>query len=374
MTVLAGAALVTWRRHRGRRFARTETQRFELEVLGEDLRAPVLALAAGDGTARVFVVEQPGYVVILEGGRRREPVFLDLAARVSYGGEMGLLGLAFHPAYAANGRLFVDYTAEVDGKVLTRVSELRVRPDDPQRADPSSERVLLEVEQPYRNHNGGHVAFGPDGYLYIGLGDGGAAFDPQGNGQNPQTLLGTIARIDIDAEGAPYGIPADNPFAQGVGGRPEVYAWGLRNPWRFCFDADGALFVGDVGQNRYEEIHRVAKGDNCGWKRMEGLHGLEQDEVDATGLALPIHEYGRKDGASVTGGFVYVGQALPELRGAYVFGDYYPGNIWALRQVDGAWQRTALGVHDFTLSSFGLDAAGELLLVDHQGGRVLRFR
>ena len=377
LTALAAAAVVVWRQQRrGRTFTQATTARFGLEVLTDEVSAPVLALAPPDGSDRVFVVEQPGYVVIVEQGALREEPVLDLSEPVAYGGEQGLLGLAFHPDYATNGRLFVNYTTQVDGQLLTRVSEFRVAPDSPHQADRGSERVLLEVEQPYGNHNGGHVAFGPDGFLYIGFGDGGAAFDPQGHGQNPQTLLGTIARIDVDGgspDGLPYGIPPDNPFAQGTGGRPELYTWGMRNPWRFDFDADGELFVADVGQNRYEEVHLVGNGANCGWKLMEGLHPLEEGaEVDAAGLDLPIHEYDRSDGASITGGYVYRGQALPDLRGAFVFADYYPGNVWALRQVDGAWERVVLGPHDFMLSSFGLDPQGELLLVDHQAGRVLR--
>jgi len=346
------------------------------EVVGRGLRSPVHLTHAGDGSGRLFVVEQLGRIRIVREGALVEAPFLTLRDRVVSGGEMGLLSVAFHPDYAENGRLFVNYTRD-DGRLETVVAEYRVSADDPDRADRASERVLLRIPQPYRNHNGGQLAFGPDGLLYVGMGDGGAANDPHGHGQDVTTLLGALLRVDVDAGGdAPYGIPPDNPFADGGEGRPELFAWGLRNPWRFSFDpATGRLFAADVGQNRYEEVHLVERGDDCGWDTMEGRHCFEPRRgCDRQGLDVPIAEYGHGEGQSITGGFVYRGPRVPALEGTYVFADYYPGPFWRLVEDDGGgWTREAIGRHEFLLSSFGRDEAGEVYVLDHGAGRVLRI-
>jgi glucose/arabinose dehydrogenase len=341
------------------------------------LRFPVDLQSARDGTGRLFVVEQDGRIRVLQGGQLAPTPFLDISARVASGGELGLLGLAFHPRYRENGRLFLNYTRSPRRrKHETAIVELRVS-EDPQRAG-DEERLLLAFEQPWANHNGGQVAFGPDGLLYIGTGDGGAANDPLGSGQDTRSLLGKLLRIDVDGEedGRPYRIPADNPFAK-AGGRAEIFAFGLRNPWRFSWDRERPerLFVGDVGQNKWEEVHLVAKGDNCGWNVMEGAHCFQPSKgCDQRGLRLPICEYSHEEGKSVTGGFVYRGQAIPDLRGVYVFCDYYPGPIWGLRErEDGTWERLVLGQHEALISAFGEDDQGELYLLDHQGGAVLRL-
>ncbi len=357
--------------------------RAALELVAKGLVSPVHATHAGDGSGRVFVVEQAGTIRIVgkDGALRPRP-FADLRARVRSGGEMGLLSVAFHPRYRENGLLYVDYTRGGRRKLETVVAELRVDPDDPDRCL-EGERVLLTVDQPYPNHNGGQLAFGPDGLLYVGLGDGGAAGDPHDHGANPATLLGALLRLDVDRRSdgpqgpREYAIPPDNPFAQGGRGAPEVWAWGLRNPWRFSFDRGRPerLFAGDVGQNAWEEVHLVRRGDDCGWRLYEGTHKFDAKRPhDRDALAWPIHEYPRRDGQSITGGFVYRGARLPDLAGAYVFADYYPGPIWALReQDDGTWRREELLRRRFLLSSFGEDEAGELLVLAHDEGELHRL-
>lgn len=342
------------------------------------LRVPVDLQTPRDGSGRLFVVEQEGRIRVLgaDGALRPAP-FLDITAKVAYGGELGLLGLAFHPKYKETGRLFLNYTRSPRRRRWeTAITELRVS-QDPERAAPE-EKELLSFAQPYQNHNGGQVAFGPDGLLYIGTGDGGAANDPLGSGQDTKSLLGKLLRIDVEgeADGRPYRIPPDNPFAK-AGGRPEVYAFGLRNPWRFSWDRarPELLFVGDVGQDLWEEVHLVSRGDNCGWNIMEGTHCFKPRRgCDQTGLRQPICDYSHEEGKSVTGGFVYRGKRLPELVGTYVFCDYYPGPIWGLKErEDGTWERLVLGKHEFLVSSFGEDEQGELWLCDHQGGALWRL-
>lgn len=342
---------------------------FELPV---DLQHP------GDGTNRLFVLEQWGFIRVFENDRdaAEAPVFLNLTDRVYAGGELGLLGLAFHPDFAENGYFFVDYTA--NDPLRTVVARYQVDPNDPNRADPNSAVVILEVEQPYQNHNGGQIRFGPDGYLYIALGDGGSGGDPHGHGQNPRTLLGSILRIDVDqpSEGRAYGIPPDNPFAGNTEGyREEIFAYGLRNPWRFSFDAaTGQLWVADVGQNAYEEINVVTSGGNYGWNVMEGLHCFAPSSGCAQeGLVMPVWEYGRSEGQSITGGFVYRGPGVPELQGKYVYGDYVSGRIWAL-----TFEGTTVVSNEQVASlraiaSFGVDADGELYLAERNDGRIYRF-
>ena len=290
---------------------------------------------------------------------------------------MGLLGVAFHPAFAQNQRFYVNYVRLLGtGQIQSVIAEYLVSAADANRADPASERILLTVNQPFTNHKGGQLAFGPDGFLYIGLGDGGSGGDPQGNGQNLQTYLGKMLRIDVDhTSGAlPYAIPADNPFVAG-GGLPEIWAYGLRNPFRFSFDtATGLLFVGDDGQNAYEEIDILQKGGNYGWNVMEGLHCYSPATgCNMTGLALPIAEYSHSEGVAVIGGYVYHGTAIPALAGSYVFGDYAAGKIWRLTQdSSGAWQRVLLLSGGPTISSFGRDSAGELYVVDYGAGAILK--
>jgi len=341
-----------------------------LQPVASGLRDP-LYLTAPIGDARLFVVEQPGRIRVIRGGRMLPRPFLDLTALVEYGGERGLLSMAFHPRYRDNGRFFVNYT---DRSGNTRVEGFRVGPD-PDVADPSTRQLILEVDQPYANHNGGHILFGPDGKLYVGMGDGGSAGDPHGNGQNRATLLGDLLRLDVD-HGEPYSIPSDNPFARTPGMRGEIWAWGLRNPWRFCFDA-GLLYIADVGQNHWEEIDIVGSrrgGLNFGWNRMEGAHCFRSPTCDRTGLVLPALEYGHGEGCSVTGGFVYRGRALPSLVGHYFYADYCSGWVRSFRWEQGVvrehreWSLPSHG----PITSFGLDAAGELYLVCGDG-RVWRF-
>lgn len=342
---------------------------------------PVDVQHAGDGSGRLFVVEREGTIRVVAGdGANEAPLFLDLRDRVEHGGgEEGLLGLAFHPDYASNGYLFVYYTRY--GPRRSVVVRFEVDPDDPNRADPESEAVILEVEQPYSNHNGGQLRFGPDAYLYIALGDGGSAGDPDENGQDLSTLLGSLLRIDVDGrEGdRAYAIPPDNPFVGAqcgpAGCREEIYAYGLRNPWRFSFDrATGALWAADVGQNRYEEIDLIEPGGNYGWDEREGLHCFEPATgCRSDGLVAPVWEYAHSQGRSVTGGFVYRGAAIPALAGRYVYGDFTSGRIWALEVQDGvAVENTELFDTNLNITTFGEDEAGELVVADG-GGRLYRL-
>jgi glucose/arabinose dehydrogenase len=340
------------------------------------LSSPIGLESLPDG--RLFVIEQPGLIRIIRNGAVVTTPFLDISARLESGGEKGLLGLAFHPSYAQNRRFFAHYTRRVSGQLQTVISEFFASAANPDAADSTSERVLLVVHQPEDNHNGGQIAFGPDGLLFIALGDGGGGGDmhgPQGNGQNLNTLLGKILRIDVNgtSPGLQYRIPSDNPFAAG-GGLPEIWAYGFRNPWRFSFDAVGRLFAGDVGQSAREEIDLVTRGGNYGWRIMEGSICFNpMTNCNQTGLTLPIHDYPRSDGATVIGGFVYRGTAIPGLVRFYVFGDFITGRIWALRE-DGpnVWTRFNLLETSRLISSFGVDHLGEMYVVDY-GGTVLRI-
>ena len=282
---------------------------------------------------------------------------LDLSVRVRDSGESGLLGFAFHPQYASNGEVYLYYTG---GTPLTSYLSRIVRRDD-STLNAADEEILLTVAQPYANHNGGQLAFGPDGFLYLALGDGGSGGDPHGHGQNTQTLLGSILRIDVN-NGAPYAIPPDNPFANGAGGRPEIYAWGLRNPWRFSFDrSTGELWAADVGQNAYEEINQIERGGNYGWAIMEGLHCYDASSCNQTGLTLPVFEYSHSEGCSVTGGYVYRGSTVAALQGRYVFTDYCSARVWSLiPQSNGGIQAEMLTPLSGNPSSFAEDHAGEL--------------
>ena len=336
-----------------------------LEPVAGGLERPVFLTHAGDGSGRLFVVEQAGRIRILEPDGLRAAAFLDIRSRVRAGGERGLLGLAFHPRFAFNGRYFVNYTRTDDG--ATVVAEYRVS-DNPNRSR-RVERVLLTVPQPFSNHNGGMIAFGPDGFLYIGLGDGGGGGDPGNRAQDPDQLLGKILRIDVGER--PYGIPEDNPFVAG-GGRPEIFALGLRNPWRFSFDrANGRLLAGDVGQRRREEINRIWRGRNYGWRILEGTRCYQPGEdCNRTGLERPITEYTHQRGrCSVTGGYVYRGRAVRGLEGTYLFGDFCSGEIFGLRR----GRRSLLLDSELRIASFGEDAAGEIYVLDLAAGAVHRI-
>lgn len=333
-------------------------------------------LTAPAGDARLFVVEKRGTIRVVKQGTTLAAPFLDLTARVSSGGEQGLLGLAFHPGYASNGLFVVNYT-ETGG--ATRVALYRVGAD-PDRADPASEQIILSSSQPFSNHNGGMVAFGPDGHLYIGTGDGGSGGDPQGNGQRLNTLLGKLLRVAVSATGQ-VSVPPDNPFISRQGAAPEIWSLGLRNPWRFSFDrATGDLYIGDVGQNQHEEIDAVTgpgagRGLNFGWNVMEGLACFNASSCNQQGLTLPVLDYPRADGCSVTGGYVYRGAAVPALVGHYLYSDYCQGWVRSFRFAGGAatdrreWSALATSAQ---VTSFGEDAAGELYLLT-AGGRVARI-
>ncbi|MFO0775532.1 MAG: PQQ-dependent sugar dehydrogenase [Nitrospiraceae bacterium] len=356
-----------------------QTAMVTFEPLVSGLEQPTMLTHAGDGTGTLYVVEQPGRVRLVRNGALVTQPFADLADRVLAGGERGLLGLAFHPKYRDNGRVFVSYTRKPDG--ATVVSELQ-RAGQTDKVE-STGRMILTVPQPYPNHNGGMIAFGLDGFLYIGRGDGGSGGDPGNRAQNPNELLGKILRIDIDrndvARGLPYAIPADNPFANG-GGRPEVFALGLRNPWRFSFDAaTGALWVGDVGQDRWEEVSVVTRGGNYGWRLMEAAHCYEpSDGCAREGLTLPVVEYARQTPrCSVIGGYVYRGRAIPSLVGQYLFSDYCSGEIMSAPAGSASGGAvlapTVIGRTGFNPSSFGVDESGEVYLVNHRGGAVVRL-
>lgn len=333
-----------------------------------------LYVAAPAGDPRLFVVEQTGKIRIVRDGQTVPAPFLDVSPLVSSGGERGLLSVAFHPRYAANGRFYVDYT---DAHGDTRVVRYTVSAADPDRADPASAQLVLTVAQPYANHNGGLLMFGPDGYLYVGMGDGGSGGDPQGNGQNPNALLGKILRLDVD-HGDPYSIPADNPFAGQAGKRPEAWITGVRNPWRFAFDPSaGLLYVADVGQETYEEVDVVparSGGLNFGWNVMEGVHCYAAGSCAQQGLTLPVLEYTHSDGCSITGGFVYRGSAMPALRGTYFYSDYCQGWLRSFRWngTQAAEQKSWDVPNVGNVTSFGQDAAGELYLTT-SGGVVYRL-
>lgn len=346
------------------------------EVVG-GLSAPLGVTNARDGSGRLFVVEKSGAVRIVKGGSLLPTPFIDISRSVSDGGEQGLLGLAFHPSYKTNGKLYLSYT---DLRGTSVIREYRVSSSNPDRVDGSSGRTLLRVGQPFANHNGGHIAFGPDGYLYIGFGDGGSAGDPGNRAQSRSTLLGKLLRIDVNRRtgSLPYGIPATNPYV-GRSGLDQIWAYGLRNPWGFSFDrGTGDLWIGDVGQNAWEEVDRAlavrgrnaGRGLNFGWRVMEGAHCyLPSSGCTRTGKTLPLTEYGHSAGrCSITGGHVYRGRAYPDLVGAYLFGDYCSGEIWYVDRgaARGVTPRRAQDTNA-SITSFGEDQAGELYLTDAAG-------
>jgi glucose/arabinose dehydrogenase len=351
---------------------RPERVRVALEPFVGGFAAPLLLTTAGDGSERMFVVEQGGTIRVLDDQEVLERPFLDISDLTEAGGEQGLLGLAFHPAYPDDRRFFINYTDQAGDTVIASYETASSTS-----ADEDSGQILLKIDQPYANHNGGHLAFGPDGFLYIASGDGGSAGDPEENGQNPDALLGKLLRIDVDG-GEPYAAPADNPYADGDGGAPEVWALGLRNPWRFSFDeATDSLWVADVGQDELEEVNRVPldePGVNYGWNAMEGSACYEPSDCDRSGLTLPITEYGHEEGCSVTGGFVYRGERFPDWRGGYFFADFCSGSVWVVdARARSAVEPTLVASSEHSISSFGMDAAGELYVTDLASGEILRL-
>jgi glucose/arabinose dehydrogenase len=336
---------------------------------------PIELLHAGDGSNRVFVLEQRGVVRVFANNPNvtQNDIFIDISSRVASGGETGLLGMAFHPNFNTNGQIFLHYTRRTNGQlqsVISRFSSNRTV------GDPASEQVLLAYNQPFANHNAGSILFGRDGFLYITTGDGGSGGDPQNNSQNLGNLLGKILRIDVNrAEGGlAYGIPADNPFRNQANARAEIFAYGLRNPWKLTADrSNGRMWIADVGQNNREEIDILERGANYGWRVAEGRECYNPaNNCNRAGLTEPIFDYGTSEGRSITGGYVYRGRKLPNLAGRYVYGDYVSGNIWSLdynetsRTATNATLTRLIG----SLSSFGEDEAGELYLLNYQAGKI----
>jgi glucose/arabinose dehydrogenase len=335
---------------------------------------------AGDNSNRLFVVEQRGIISVFANDSTisESSIFLDIENRVrDNGNEEGLLGLAFHPDYANNGYFYVDYTASSPRRTV--ISRFKVSPTNPDSALADSEFVILEINQPYSNHNGGQIAFGPDGYLYIAMGDGGSGGDPLNNAQDLTTLLGAILRIDINSVQGTlnYSIPADNPyFGNSSGYREEIFASGLRNPWRFSFDFfTGRIWAGDVGQNLYEEIDIIESGKNYGWRIMEGFHCyFPPSGCDTMGLTMPVWEYDHGEGQSVTGGYVYRGTFVPELYGKYIYADYVSGKIWSIEYDDNAPAvNNLIQDTDLLISSFGVDQNNELYICSFDG-RIYKFQ
>ena len=340
----------------------------QLVPVATGLSAPVYVSAPPGDVNRLFVVEQPGRIRVIQNGQLLATSFLDIASKVSFGGEQGLFSVAFHPSYGTNGFFYVDYT-DLNGD--TRVERYTVTADS-NVADSASHKLILFVKQPYANHNGGLVVFGPHGKLYIGMGDGGSGGDPENRAQNRDSLLGKLLRIDVDA-GDPYGVPPDNPFAAG-GGRGEIWAVGLRNPWRFGFDPpDGLLYIADVGQNLWEEVDVQPAGQagvNYGWPAMEATHCYKPPSGCSTPGVLPAVEYSHSDGCSIIGGLVYRGTASPALGGQYFYSDYCSGWIRSFTYAGGAiTSRTSWTVEvDLgNVLSFGEDAAGELYVLSGNG-------
>lgn len=356
----------------------TGTVPVALQEVAAGLNFPLYLTAPPGDTGRLFIAEKGGAIRLVKHGTLEPTPFLDLNGKVSTGAEQGLLGLAFDPAYATNGRFVVHYT-DVSGN--TTISLFQVATTNPDSADPASERIILTVDQPFPNHNGGQIVFGPDGKLYIGLGDGGSEGDPGGRGQSLTDLLGDILRVDVSS-GTGYTVPPDNPFVGRTDARPELWSVGLRNPWRFSFDAaTGDLYIGDVGQDAWEEIdvataaQGAGRGANFGWNVTEGRHCFANPNCDVSKFTLPLVEYSHQDGCSVTGGFVYRGAAIPALQGHYFYADYCQGWVRSFRLQDGMatepqqWPNLAPGGN---VPSFGQDAAGELYVMNAEG-RVFRI-
>jgi glucose/arabinose dehydrogenase len=351
----------------------SEPVALQLTLVASGLESPVHATSPV-GDPRLFVAEQAGVIRIVRAGNVLGVPFLDIRDRVRTGSERGLLSLAFHPGYASNGTFFVNYTA---ANGATRVERYSIMADGDV-ADPGSGHLILEVQQPFSNHNGGHILFGADGMLYVAMGDGGSGGDPQGHGQNRETMLGALLRLDVDG-GDPYAIPPDNPYAGSASFRPEIWAWGLRNPWRIAFDRTrGLLYVADVGQDRIEEVDVVPAGEgglNFGWAIMEGSECFGGGACEGQDLVLPVLEYDHSEGCSVTGGLVYRGSAIPEVRGHYFYSDHCQGWLRSFLYENGAatarrqWNVRAIG----DVTSFGEDSDGELYVLSADG-RLYRLQ
>lgn len=349
----------------------------DLELLTEGLIQPTDLVPATDGTDRLFVVSRIGTIHVIEDGELREEPFLDLREQVEHEMvEQGLLSMALHPNFAENGYFYVYYITYGDED--TMVSRFEVS-DDGQFGDPGTETPILEVEQPHYSHNGGNVKFGPDGYMYIGLGDGEDPGDPHENSQNPNTMLGSILRIDVDG-GDPYAIPEDNPFVGSDDGLDEIWAYGLRNPWRFSFDpVTGDMYMVDVGQWAVESVYVQPAdsqgGENYGWPILEGDECWEAEECDKEGLEMPAVTYDNPDqGCAIIGGYTYHGASHPALEGIYFFGDWCSGNIWGMVEDDGEWVKEILIETDLMINAFGVDHAGEIYVLDfEEGGGVFRI-
>lgn len=345
----------------------------QLTPVVSNLSRPLFVTHANDESGRLFLVEQSGKIWIIDNGTKSEQPFLDVSGLISpsalSGGysEQGLLGLAFHPDYANNGVFFINYTDTNGGTVVARYT---VSLSNPSIADGNSAEIIFQIAQPFGNHNGGHMAFGADGYLYISLGDGGSANDPLGAGQNKGLLLGSILRLDIDG-GSPYAIPEDNPFIDDDSGANEIWAYGLRNVWRFSFDrATQDLYIADVGQNQWEEVNfqsaDSAGGENYGWNVWEGTHPFARGTTE--NHILPFAEYNHSAGCSITGGYVYRGETLADFEAVYLFGDYCSGTVWAsYRDSNMQWNTSVLLETGFQISSFGEDEFGELYVIDYSG-------
>lgn len=355
----------------------------QLLVVASGFNAPVFFAPVPASNGRSAIVEQRGTIQLLSANFTADGTLLDISAQTLNSGEQGLLGLAFDPNFASNGFIYVDYVSDKTGgrcaqaadARCTRISRFTANKDGSGNilfttVANNSEKVLLEISQPYTNHKGGMLAFGPDNYLYIGMGDGGSGGDPLGNAQNLGVLLGKILRIDPNGAD-PYAVPADNPFVATNGAAPEIWAYGLRNPWRFSFDRQsGKLWAGDVGQDAYEEIDIITGGGNYGWNAREGKH-VYNSSVAAPNAIEPVSEYDHTQGEAITGGYVYRGAAIPALNGYYIYGDYVSGALWALNTT--TLSNQLLGNTGRSISSFGEDASGELYLLDYASGSILRI-
>jgi glucose/arabinose dehydrogenase len=362
------------------------TAQFELVQVANGFSSPLDIQQPADSTGRLFVVEQGGHIQIIQSnGTRAGTPFLDVTARAGFtsGGETGLLGLAFHPQYAQNRRFFVNYTRNMGGQLQSVIAEFTSSSTNANFADPVTENILFTVNQPFPNHKGGGLAFDQNGFLYIALGDGGSGGDPQCNGQNINVLLGKILRIDVDsqpASGLNYAIPPGNPFVNQTG-RDEIWLYGLRNPFRFSFDnATGNLWIGDVGQDSFEEVDMLTPnqgGANMGWNLREGTHPFPSTTCTQTGTQItdPIFDYDRSNGdETVIGGHVYHGQRMPALAGNYIFGDFISGRVWSLTKTGQSWTRTfLLNTAGNDLSAIGQDQAGELYVVRYSSGAIERL-
>ena len=344
--------------------------KIELKLVAEGFKLPVHLSNAGDGSKRLFLVEQKGRILIIKDGKRLEKPFLDIQDRVGCCGERGLLSVAFPKNFSVKKYFYVNYTNQIGITVVSRFHQI-----DADIASPQSEEVIFVLRQPYANHNGGQIAFGAEGYLYIGMGDGGSSGDPKNRAQNTESLFGKMLRIDTESDTKPYGIPQDNPFLDQARYSKEIWALGLRNPWRFSFDREtGDLYIADVGQNAYEEVNfqpaSSIGGENYGWRVFEGTHPFKDSRIDKSDMIIPLAEYDHSQGCSVTGGYVYRGAEFPKLNGVYFYADYCSGKIWGMKR---NWESSLLYDADFSISSFGEDGSGNLYVLDYSNGSVYKI-